>query len=191
MFLNGATLTIFPPAWPYLFPLIPSWLSNFYLLQFALTQHENPSRRTTGLGLVFIYNLFVVVAYALAYTQTDGTNPLRNIHVLPGFYFWIAAFLTLSLWVDNSSTGKGPAPSDHPKYIPSHRSVFFNNTSTNQAFIKKLEELGVPYVVKQRNGAQWVVWESGHDEAVASARAAGEAEAEKQREAWLNGQSKP
>ena len=74
--------------------------------------------------------------------------------------------------------------------LPSQRSISFSNPSTSHAFTTKLQELGVPYVVKQRHGAQWVVWESGHEEAVASARAAGEAEAEKQREAWLNGRGK-
>ena len=74
--------------------------------------------------------------------------------------------------------------------LPSQRSISFGNPSTGNAFIAKLEDLGVPYVVKRRYGAQWVVWEPGHEEAVASARAAADSEAEKQREAWLNGRGK-
>ncbi len=74
--------------------------------------------------------------------------------------------------------------------IPSDRATTFTNPEAKNIFISKLKELGVPYVIKVRNGADWVVWADGYIKEVLIARKAIELFNNKEREAWLNGRGK-
>ncbi len=74
--------------------------------------------------------------------------------------------------------------------LPSGRATTFTNPEAKKIFASKLKELGVPYVIKVRNGADWVVWADGYNKEVLIAREALELFNKKERETWLNGRGK-